>query len=388
MNQSVKYELQEIDNTIAQGEGKSDFKKSDLIKLTEQVKTEIDKIKKTLVHEVFSFDDERHLERYIQYNQMALIGLLDKLDHLQQTKLPDTINFFKIIYTQLDTLLHFVERHFAKYFDQDSKAPDGYLALAKKEAQTAIEKIRPALLQNNADEKILLLMLQVLQNIVATKPERGITFRKAIYAKEMQKELFRLIEKNQAGNISEELRQIMYYLNYNSIKVVTYHAHYISSLLESAETRTEKIEKLSLVMKTISQAQIKPGIRYNPNAPGLKDQLTEYISVEMEYQERLQRLNAASSQRPDNPLSGFKLKFEASVAQLAYLFKIFIETKLIVSNNLTQTLQFLVLHAVTKKAENVSFASIRAKYYNVESSTKESVRGILASMIQYIDHAQ
>jgi hypothetical protein len=384
MHQNIKYELGEIDRIINEGERKADFKRTTINSLDEQLRIEVERIKKTLIHEVFTFEDERHLERYIQFHQSVLIGLLDKLDRSSQVKSVRQ-EFFKLVYTHVDQILRFIERHFAKYFDQDAKAPDGYLSLASKDAQESMDLLGKSFTDRNADEKIVFLLLHVLQNIVDSVSDRDITFRQVMYAKEMRKELFRLLERKPTRDLNEELRQIMYYLNYNSVKVITYHAHYISALVDSAETRTEKIEKLSWVLKNISQAQVKPEIRYNQQAPALKDQLMEFITVEMEYQERLQRLNAPASQRPDSPLSGFKLKFEASLAQLAYLIKIFLETKLISNNNLTHILQFLAASAITKRSETISFTSFRTKFYNVELGTKQSVRGMLTSMIHYID---
>ena len=385
MSQNVKYELHEIERIISEGEGQSEINEAILLDLNEKLGVEVERVKKILVHEVFTFEDERHLERYIQFHQVALIGLLDKLDTQCQEKPAGKQSFCKLLYAHLDNVLRFVERHFAKYFDQDSKAPEGYLTLVRRESKEGIDKLTKLLAGRNADGNLLSLLLHVLQNIVDSTTDRKITFRRVMYAKEMQKELLLLTEKNSIGDVNEELRQIMYYLNYNSVRVVTYHAHYITTLLESAETRTEKMEKLSLMMKNISQAQIKPGIKYNQKSPPLKDQLIEYVSVEMEYQERLQRLSSPSSNRPDSPLSGFKLKFDASVSQLAYLIKIFMETKLIANNNLTLILQFLTMFAITKKSESISFASIRTKFYNVETGTKESVRGLLTSMIHHID---
>jgi hypothetical protein len=387
MSPNVKYELQEIERIISEGEDKPEMKESFVSNLDEKLGLEVERIKKILVHEVFSFEDERHLERYIQFHQIALIGLLDRLDMQCQERPLGKQAFCKMLYNHLDDMLRFIERHFVKYFDQDSKAPEGYLTLARRESKESIEKLTKTLTEKKADGKLLSLLLHVLQNIVDSTTDRKITFRRVMYAKEMQKELFLLAEKNQVGDINEELRQIMYYLNYNSVRVVTYHAHYISALLESTELRTEKIEKLSLVMKNISQAQVKPAIKYNQKSPPLKEQLIDYVSVEMEYQERLQRLNSPSSHRPDSPLIGFKLKFDASVSQLAYLIKIFIETKLIANSNLTHILQFLTMFAITKKSESISFSSFRTKFYNVETGTKESVRLMLTSMIHYIDRS-
>lgn len=179
----------------------------------------------------------------------------------------------------------------------------------------------------------------------------AITYRNVMYAKEMQKELFRVLKKHSPDHdINEELRHVMYYLNYNSTKIITYHAHYINALLDTLETRSEKIEKLSFILKQVNQAQVKPGISYSQRAASLKSQPGNYISEELDYHERLQQLsNRPSGSSSDSFLDGFKLKFEASVSQLAYLLRILIGTKIIHNSNLTQVLQFLVRFVITKK---------------------------------------
>ena len=379
MNPNVKYELLELERLM----GSSPESPSEVPQTV--VRNEVIRIKQTLVYEVFHFEDERHLERYIQYHQQSLIRLMDHCAIQLETPREDPLR--RTLYEAFNELLSFVERHFTKYFDQDSKAPESYLAIARKDALDKINTFRHALVSMNADGSLTELVLRVMQKVADSNIERGTTYRKVLYAKEVQKELNR-ITAAQSGesNVNDELRHLMYYLNYNSIKVVTWHAHYISSLLDKNETRTEKIETLSFLLKNINQAQVKPGVGYNLHAPSLRTQLNEYISVELEYHERLQHLsNRPAGTSPDDFLSGFKLKFEASVSQLAYLLKILIEMKIIVNNNVTQIIHFLVRFAITRKSEGISVGSLRSKFYNVESGTKVSVRNMLLSMIHYIE---
>lgn len=391
MHPGVRYELQELEKLISSGDQTiRDEKQHNALK--DAVGNEIERIKQTFVHEVFSFEDERHLERYIQYHQQALIRLMDKAALFSHTESPadeKRKKFYEVFNAGLEELLLFVERHFAKYFDQDAKAPEGYIDMARKDARTNIRKIQKAFGAKEADQRLVDLLLHILKKVVDSKPDQGITYRKVMYEKEVQKELFRLIAReSEIQDWDDELRQVMYYLNYNSVKVLTYHAHYISSLLDQSETRAEKIETLSFVLKKINQSQVKPGIRYNQNGSPLKDQLNIYITEEIDYQERLQQLSNSSSDRsPDSFLPGFKLKFDASVSQLAYLLRIFMETKFIINNNLTQVLHFLVKYVTTKRSEAISYGSFRSKFYTVESGTRESVRNMLVSMIQYIDRA-
>jgi len=380
MHPNVKYELQELERLVS-----DETQSSRPIDINEKVKSEVERIKKTLVYEVFHFEDERHLERYIQYHQQSIIRLMDRANISKEAK-QGSKEINQVFYNALDALLSFVERHFTKYFDQDAKAPEGYLMLARKDAQDNIKKFKKSLSDHGADQKLSDLVLRVFKKVAESSIEKGTTYRMVMYAKEVVKEINRIVTNRTHANIDDELRQLIYYLNYNSIKVVTYHAHFISNLIDKAETRTEKIEKLSLIFKEVSQAQVKPGVGYNLHSASLKNQLCEYISVELEYHERLQQLSHRTpGQGTDDFLSGFKLKFEASVSQLAYLLKVLIETKIILNNNLTHVINFLVRFVVTKKSESISYGSLRSKFYNVEAGTKESVRNMLLSMIHHIE---
>lgn len=385
MYTKVKYELEELERLISADQSASiDQRKT---KTSECIEQEIERIKQTFVHEVFSFEDEHHLERYIQYHQQALIRLMDEAVASQKELKanPQQKNSSQTTYRSLQDLLTYIERHFAKYFDQDAKAPESYIATAKEDAFTKLDELQNGLKERNADPRIIDLMLYALRKI-ADEGTVLTTYRKVMYAKNIQKELFRLFEKPDIPEIDLELRQLMYYLNYNSIKTFAYHTHYINSLLAEAETRTDKIEKLSFVLKEINQAQVKPGIRFKQDAPSLKDQLTSYISEEIDYLERVQQLsNNPNVRSQDSFLDTFKLKLELSVAQLAYLIKVFIEVKIIQNKSLTELLRFLAKFVVTKRAESISFDSLRAKHYNVERSTKESVKSMLLVMVRYIE---
>lgn len=385
MHPSVRYELHEFERLASPQALRNEHKKkTDLTKL---FASELERIRQTFIHEVFSFEDERHLERYIQYHQQGLIRLLDKAALNTESGPRDTRDSFRVLHTALENLLSFIERHFTKYFDQDVKAPDGYIKVASNDLRKAAQHIEKAFSERNADARLIVLITHVLQEIFQRSDEKMITYRMVLYAKTVVKEVMVLLERDRnTQDIDEELRELIYYLNYNSVKVLTYHAHFVTALIDAAGSRPEKIEKLSFTLKKINQAQVNPGMRYLPVAPALKDQLNSYINEEIEYQERLQQLNSLPGERPDNPFSsGFRLKFDASVSQLAYLLRILFETRIIVNKNLTQVLQFFARYVETQQSDSVSFGSLRSKFYTMETGARDSVRTMLVTMLQYID---
>lgn len=389
MHPGVKYELQELEKLFSTG-AESARGKGLPADVKDAIKHEVSRIKQTLVHEVFAINDERHLERYIRYHQQALIRLMDEAalflngdngrdGHGRELQ--------AVLYEGTEQLLSFVRRHFAKYFDYDAEAPKAYVDIARRDARVNLRKLQKGFSGKPADLPLVEILLSTLERITEPTRDPGITYRTVSYAKEVEKELFRLLkEEKELRDWNEELRQVTYYLDYNSTGVVAYHAHYITSLLDQSETRAEKIEKLSFVLKQVNQAQVKPGIRFDQTGMALKDQLNIYITEEIAYQERLEQLNGTGLIRSaDSFLPGFKLKMDVSVSQLAYMLRILIETRVILNNNVSQILHFLVKYMITRRSETISYGSFRSKFYSVETGTKEAVKAMLVSMLNYIE---
>ena len=60
-----------------------------------------------------------------------------------------------------------------------------------------------------------------------------------------------------------------------------------------------------------------------------------------------------------------------SVAQLAYIFRVFIETKTLQTDNLSNLFRFVAEHISTTRQEEISFDSIRNKFYKPSAAAKE-----------------
>jgi hypothetical protein len=331
---------------------------------------------------VFSFSDERHLERYIQNHQQAIIRLMDQLlssgrDHAG----------YKVYYNTLEDLLSFVERHFTKYFDQDLKAPESYILIAQNEFRRSIAMVQEELAKKGVDKLLTEVSLFALQKIIRYGSHSDTTYRKVMYAKQVQKELEQFITKDLDGkDANEELRQVLFYLNFNSIVFFNYYTAYIISLLERVETTAERIEALSLILKKINQVQVKPGIGYKHFSSSLRTQLNDYLAEEIDHQNRLRQLVVSHyATGEESVFRLFKIKLELSVSQFAYLIKILTEIKIIHNKNLAELIRFLTRFFITKRSESISYESFRVRYYNVEHSTKESVKNVLLAIVNYID---
>ena len=203
--------------------------------------------------------------------------------------------------------------------------------------------------------------------------------------KELQKEIQRIINfRKDENSIDDSLRAELLYLNYNTIKYFRYYTNYVVAQLETVDSSSGRIERLSYFLKMVNQTQVKPGVGYNRTIHSLKEQLAEWIAEEVFYLEKMHKLNeknAAGTALAED----FKLKTEMSVSQLAYLLRVFIETRFINNKNVSDLIRFFSRFFQTKRLESISYESFRVRYYNTEDGTKRSVRNMLLLMIDYIN---
>lgn len=80
-----------------------------------------------------------------------------------------------------------------------------------------------------------------------------------------------------------------------------------------------------------------------------------------------------------------KITTPLSVAQLAYVLRVLTETgTLETDDNLSNLFRFASEHISTTRQEDISFDSIRNKFYKPATSTKEAVLDLFVKQVFYI----
>jgi hypothetical protein len=142
-------------------------------------------VKKALIHEVFTFDDDKRIELYIQQHQRLLIQLTDQLlnyfpEHERQsiniTADFSRINLYRAFYVRVEELLSFIEKHFSRYFDLSAKIPDSYRYIAAHTFQIRIPKLKEELLARNLSEALVSFLAEPFTEFVQHK-EVGVSFQ-------------------------------------------------------------------------------------------------------------------------------------------------------------------------------------------------------------------
>lgn len=365
MESQIRYQFADLEHLLST-EGIPDL----------QLEQEFVSIKHRFAASIFEMVDELQVRHYVRFHEYALVRLMDRI-HSAASRHINARG-----YHRLEELLEFLASDFKDAYDFDAKPPESQIKTARREAKKHLLKLTEYLEDRKIEGALIDASLHGLWRLEKEYATLSVTFRRILFAREVQRVIYNLLNESQL-NIEEQLHSMLFYLNCNSIKVFLYQTQLVEKHL-SADTNTERIGKLALALKKVNQIQVKPGIGYNVHGTSLKELVSGYLNEEISYLERV------TTFIPDNPhheklMQNFKLKVNLSVSQVAYVFRIFVENQLIQTKNQTELLKFLARVVTTKKAESVSFDSLRAKYYNVETGTKESVRDALSSLVRYVD---
>lgn len=362
-------------------------------KIREVIRNETDRIKKAFVKKAFSWKKEKQVEFYIQYHQEVVVNLIDHILEYLGPKAIESIykisdernrlNLCKTVYKSLEHLLNYIERHFSKYFNQDAKSPESYRYMVHRDIKEKIPDIRHKLENKQADKRLLSIAFSPLDDFVEGVRRKEVSYRKLIYLKELLSEL-----KDHAGSNLEsekldlQLCMMLCYLNFNSNRFYRFCTKEITRIIHEQETLTEQIEKLAYLLKLNNQIQVKPGFAWHPKARSFQEQLSEWISEELYYLEKRKQLFSASNSIEIQ--KDFKFKTDLSVPQVAYFLKLMMDTGVIRNKNALEVIRFTSGIVQTKHTENISWGSLRTKYYQPERHAVETIKGVVIEFLNQI----
>ncbi|MEP0367349.1 MAG: hypothetical protein ABJN36_17635 [Cyclobacteriaceae bacterium] len=395
----MTYELEKLNNIIYSDLDKltnktNRLKPDDIDYWVSTIDTEVKRIKKAFIEVAFGTENEKQIERYMSHHQVDLIRLTDRLLHYlggdESLKMNDRSNdplgtqLLKHAYGFLDDLINYLENHFSRFFNLDASVPRSYKLIAIRDFKEKLECIDDLSHARNLDDHLLNVITSPLRRLIRSKEEE-LTFRKLIYFKRLVLEL-----ENYFKTESREKEQVqdlfcaMIYMNFNSYKFFAYCTEFIKSQYQNKETLTDQLDNLALTSKMINQTQQKPGVAYKPERQPIKRTLIAWIDEEIAFLEKRHQLTFNMSMPQVDPGKDFKLNTSLSVAQLAYFVRVLIEEKVLINSNQREVLKFFAQFTRTKKAENVSAESLRTRYYNIDTSTKEAVKDITIKLLNNI----
>lgn len=362
-----------------------DFTKKKLL-----IENEAERIKKSLAEHVFQVDNESRIELFIQHHQAQIIRLADKVVTQINSEESSTIraitpehskiNLCKIVLLSFEGLLNYIEAYFSKYFDQDHKIPDAYAYISAQELEEQKKALSNLFNERKLDKNLSDIILFPIENFLANT-NNGITFRRLIFLKYITKELSRL--SDQPGNYTEAVFEHLFYLNFNNNHFLRFATNKIRVEVDKLASMAEQLEHLSLTLKKVNQAQVKPSFALKPEHDSVKNIFGAWLEEEIHFIEKRRQLTLMlppGGVQVQN-LSQFKVKTILSVPQLAYSIRLLKDSGIITNDNRSELIRFFSKNFSSHQVENISTESFKGDYFKFGRAAVTHVQGVLTKLL-------
>lgn len=204
--------------------------------------------------------------------------------------------------------------------------------------------------------------------------QENITYYEFNYCSEFITEFHKQLKDKIEDVVEVEIKEWLFDLNFNSLYFFDYWTDEINVELEKHDTNIEKIDVLYKSLKNYNQKQTRNFIKFNNKLPTIKEQVVCWIEEEIEYLSKKIKLDANLLFSAKNNDTKIKIQTSLSVAQLSYFFSLLIQSGILKHKNQTDLFRFIADNFKTNITDQISADSIKSKYYNVESTTKNATR--------------
>lgn len=356
---------------------------------------EMSKMEEAVRYQIFYQKNRKQLLKYISGNQATLVRILNHL-HTLFTSAANLVpnesqqNLLwsgqQLAYKLEDFLGYLANEHTDLFnFDQYSS---GFLQ--ERSAQIFRQRLEPVqkyLAEHLSNPNIVGVILKPYREFTPATI-RKYTYRKIRYLDILSKDLSQLVERNLTGEeLWKALLVTLLYNNFNTTRLFVTYSRSITSACNEHESLRQQLRYLYLMQKTIRQIIPAPDMAYNPDRPSLQEQLKQWISEEVTYLETQMEQHLCPSIETPVPVDGIKkLHTHLSVAQLACVLKIYMETNAIKNESVSEVIRSFAKLVRTDNSRNISEESLRTKFYNVEQATCDRVKELLRRQLDYLDN--
>ncbi|MGV7105703.1 hypothetical protein [Flavobacterium sp. U410] len=341
-------------------------------------------IKFYIKQKVFSSKSKEQSEHFIQKSQYALESLSAKLinevnptsnnDFLELSNNLNNTECLKIAYIYVEKLLQFIEVEYQEFLNVNIKVPYRTILFHENKMAPKLEKVKSILLKLNIDQELLKTAYLPILRFSTLSIQDKITYQEFNYCCEYINELEVFCNNNSINEIEKKLHWWLLKLNYNDVNFFYWLTKKIKAEVKAEDTESKKINALYKCLKFVNQNQILISNRYNNKIPDIKQQITQWIEEEIEYRTKKVLYNSTNENIPNIINNKEKIHVGLSVAQLSWFVNLLVQSNIIKTKNQKDIIRFVADNFQTDNQKEISPTSLYSKYYNVESSTKETMK--------------
>ncbi|HRZ33208.1 MAG TPA: hypothetical protein P5335_12165 [Flavobacterium sp.] len=350
----------------------------------QSLKLENQNIKLAIKEKVFKLKSTLKIEHYIHKNQLAMESQLNKLikkinpetnNELYEYSLDfDTTDCLKTIYSNLEKLLVFIEKEYNEYLNVNIKVPQRTVLMNEYAIKPKLDFVRDSLMAKEMNQELLKIIFEPIIILSTINIQNQITYYQFNYAIEYIYELTLLLHENPNLVNDSVIEEWLLDLNLNSFKYFDYKTNKLKAELNKCESDFEQLELLYKKLKKFNQHQSKIIKAFNHKLPDSKVQICNWIEEEIEFLNRKLNLTG-KNQLAIKPMEvKNKILIGLSVAQISYFVSILMKTGIIKHANQRDVFRMIAENFKTNGTDNISIDSLSSKFYNVETSTKNTIK--------------
>ena len=348
-------------------------------------------IRLAIKEKVFKLKTKIKIEHYIHKNQLAMESQLNRLikqinpetnnELYEYSSAYDKTDCLKIIFYNLEKLLVFIEKEYNEYLNVNIMVPRRTVLMNEYAMNPKLDFVRDSLLAMEINPELLKILFEPLLLLSNINIQQQITYYQFNYALEYIAELTILINENPEGVSESVLSDWLVDLNINTFKCFDYKTNRINEELNQCESDVECLDQLYKKLKKYNQHRSKISKSFNGKLPEIKVQICNWLVEEIEYFNRKMSLVelTSGSHKPVEPNN--KILLNLSVAQTAYFANLLIQAGIIKHSNQREVLRMFAENFKTNATDSISIDSLSSKFYNVEESTKNAIKGKLIDLL-------
>jgi hypothetical protein len=340
--------------------------------------------------ELHQIPDEPGKSQYISGLQSQLTYMADGITGFEDggdISIP-LVPVFEWVMMNIFDLLDHIRNYFPDYFDFGTLLPKEFILRYRDKDKFFEAQLIEVLIAHRTDPVLIELIKSYSGATDKSERFKIKTWRQWDFLIKTLTVISDFIDDPPKSDIDLELLKLFVCRDFNSIQVYAYFLKYIERITLSEASFEEQQQDLLYLLKVFKQVRIEGKYVYDPQVQSLKTSVIESISAELNYLEEKEKIYLQSFKPADNATpSKFYFKVMVTLAELMFLFRIFIEVGFINTKFKSYLYEFVSNHIQTERSEKPSLKSQRNHFSNKPFPDRmvQSIRDWLSRMIVHID---
>jgi hypothetical protein len=331
-----------------------------------------------LLEEMISRESSLDKQQLIETVFIYFVRLMDAM--FAYTIAEDATNNIKLtaekICQQFYQTFQFIEEFFGSYINKERKAPAAFAEIDKAAIIKKFKKVKGVFIHQSAATNSL---IDIIFTVITDKLSNSavISINSISYMRQLTKE----IERQSKPILEENLRDVLYCLNFNDENFVLSEYERFAALTPDTLGKNERIRLLKQEQKRINQLTVRLNFYWDNSVPPLKEQINGWINEEIQFIEL-----GSSAVLNQNGLTENcdKIQTSLTVAKLAVIVRLLVVDKIIINRQIAPALRTVAKMFTTLQKDEISFGSLETKYHAPDKTTITNVRDMLFKWINIL----